>query len=194
MAYSRFPNLREMFHADLTQKLLRNVVSLSLRNRECNCRDRATKGCRWGGDCRAVCVIYRAHDLVTQKDYLGHTQQQMKKRGTQHLGQTNKQIRTGKHYDSFSDHFARVFQNFHNPSNRLMLTCIQFTKVWQGNPITCSKTFGTPRCQLCNREKLYIFNTYRKAPDKLINHRDELTSTCRHKPLFHRLMQQVDQH
>ena len=58
--------------------------------------------------------------------------------------------------------------------------------IWQGNPISCMKTFRQLNCRLCMRERLEILKMGKKEPRKLINSRSEIYGACRHKPRFHR--------
>ena len=48
--------------------------------------------------------------------------------------------------------------------------------LWQGNAISCMKTFGKMLCRLCMREKLEIHNTLKdeKRKANLINSANEL--------------------
>ena len=60
--------------------------------------------------------------------------------------------------------------------------------LWQGNAISCMKTFGKPSCRLCMQERLFIYKALRNEKQKhlVINSANELFGACRHKPNFHR--------
>ena len=57
--------------------------------------------------------------------------------------------------------------------------------LWQGNPISCVKTFSTPSCQLCMKERIFILHHSHKDPESLINKHNKIYGTCRHNPKFH---------
>ena len=97
MSYHRFPNLGQAFQGDLTTKLVKNVKSLDFDDEPCNC-NRASKingECAYGGDCRKSIVIYKAECKDCNMAYLGNTQQKLKLRINQHLGEVSKLVNTG---------------------------------------------------------------------------------------------------
>ena len=51
------------------------------------------------------------------------------------------------------------------------------------------KTFGTPKCKLCAKERLSILSLTRKTPHLAINKCNEVYGACRHNPNFHRFNQ-----
>ena len=61
--------------------------------------------------------------------------------------------------------------------------------LWQGNPMSCVKTFGTRACKLCSKERSAILKLTRKTPNLAINKCNEVYGACRHKPRFHRFNQ-----
>ena len=56
--------------------------------------------------------------------------------------------------------------------------------LWQGNPMSCVKTFGTRSAPKIAR----LFSSC-KTPNLAINKCNEVYSACRHKPRFHRFNQ-----
>ena len=194
MSYHRFPNLREMFNADLKQKLNAGWLSRDFQNLQCNCNDRCTTGCDYTNMCRDRCIVYKIDDRTTPKFYIGSTQQHFKIRMRQHFSDVREYQRTGKTLSSYAKHFGGQLRNFRKPSNQLQRNITLYSKIWQANPLTCVPTFGTNRCLLCNQEKLAIFNAYRKDPKRLINKKNEITAKCCHKPQFHRFMHASGQH
>ena len=73
--------------------------------------------------------------------------------------------------DSFAQHFATQFKEKEKEKSTVKQIC-NFTKVeilWQGNLISCSKSFGKMSFKLCMKERLEIL----KASGK--NKKDELT-------------------
>ena len=66
--------------------------------------------------------------------------------------------------------------------------------LWEGNPITCMKTYGTNHCVLCMEERCAILEQWKVDKNKLINNRSELYGGCRHRTKFHRLRKMETQH
>ena len=63
--------------------------------------------------------------------------------------------------------------------------------IWQGNPHSSVKTFGSRGCLLCAQERLAILKAYNSKNRKLlINSKHEIFGACRHKPTFHRYSKQ----
>jgi len=67
-----------------------------------------------------------------------------------------------------------------------------FDVVWQGDPLSVVKSFGTRECQLCSREKINVAKWSRKDPEMLINTCSEICGRCRHKLRFHRCREEVE--
>jgi len=122
--------------------------------------------------------------------YLGNTQQKIKLRINQHLGEVCKLVNTGKTSDSFAKHFA-----LHHKNRESKLTIGEARKrvsvsiLWQGNPISCNKSFGKLNCSLCMKERILILKYSRENPNLIINSNSEFYGACRHKPKFHRYAQ-----
>ena len=66
---------------------------------------------------------------------------------------------------------------------------VKIDLLWQGNPMSCVKTFGTRACKLCSKERSAILKLTRKTPHLAINKCNEVYGACRHKPRFHRFNQ-----
>ena len=93
MSYHRFPNMREVFSADLSRKLLENVKSLDFETLDCNCR----RGiCPYNKICRTSMVVYKAMCKTSKMSYISNTQNHLKKRMQQHFGQVNDVLKNGK--------------------------------------------------------------------------------------------------
>jgi hypothetical protein len=58
--------------------------------------------------------------------------------------------------------------------------------LWQGDPLSCVKTFGTRNCKLCAKERYAIIKLTHETPNLAINKCNEVHGACRHKPRFHR--------
>ena len=63
---------------------------------------------------------------------------------------------------------------------------MNFSILWQGNPISVQKSFGTKNCTLCMKERTTILKCMYEKPHLLINNNSEIYGSCRHKPKFHR--------
>jgi hypothetical protein len=62
--------------------------------------------------------------------------------------------------------------------------------VWQGNAISCMKSFGKLNCSLCMQERIKILRTIHQEEWKIINHCNEIYGACRHKTRFHRFLKE----
>ena len=91
---------------------------------------------------------------VAGKKHIGQTQQQKKKRTQQHDNETRRMFRDGESYDSCSKHFFKQFD--HEPSPKQLRKITEHETIWQGNPISVMKTFGTLHCTLCMKERCEI--------------------------------------
>ena len=158
-------------------------------DRPCNCNraSRVNGECIYNGDCRKSIVVYKAECKLCKMAYFGNTQQQLKKRTNQHLADVCNLVNKNKTSDSFAKHFA---QHFPNRQEKLTIgearTYVKIAIEWQGNPISCNKSFGNLNCSLCMHERLIILKHSRKDPSKIINTSTEFYGACRHKPRFHR--------
>ena len=186
MSHHRFTNLREIFQGDLTYKLNMDVESKDFQTRECNCRLGNENKCGYNNNCRRSIVVYKIECNMTNKVYIGNTQQNFKTRMQQHFNDVRKLHKHGEKSDSYAKHFAKQFINFNEINNRIQRNSIHCSVIWQGNPISAVKTFGTANCMLCAKERLEILKISRFKPHLLINSCNEIYGACRHKPRFHR--------
>ena len=62
--------------------------------------------------------------------------------------------------------------------------------IWQGNPISCMKTFGKEVCLLCMRERIKISKVQQLEENYLINLCYKNFGACRHKMRFHRFLKE----
>ena len=130
--------------------------------------------------------LQKVECLNTNCVYIGNTQQHFKNRMQQHFNEVRKLHQLGEKSDSYARHFARQLVNFEKVSNTLQRNTIHCSVIWQGNPISAVKTFGTTNCVLCAKERLEILKLSRYKPHLLINSCNEIYGACRHKPRFHR--------
>jgi hypothetical protein len=73
MSYHKFSNLREIFQGDLNQKLMDGIISHDLMDRPCNCNcmSKIDGKCAYNGECRKMCVIYKATCKICNQPYIG---------------------------------------------------------------------------------------------------------------------------
>ena len=105
-----FSNLGQAFQGDLNGKLIKNIRSEDYADLECNCNitSKVNGSCAFGGDCRKSVVVYKAECIDCGMCYLGNTQQKLKMRTRQHLGEVCKLVNTGKASDSFAKHLQFI--------------------------------------------------------------------------------------
>jgi hypothetical protein len=108
MIYHRFPDLRNLFQADLNKKLTANLVSRDFVNESCNrIKNKKVYGkCIFNSECRNRVVVYKVTCQVCKMQYVGNTQQHVKDRMKQHFQQVVKSVLTGVGSDTFARHFA----------------------------------------------------------------------------------------
>ena len=110
MSYHRFTSLRERFAGDLAGKLTEGVKSMDFMVRKCNCLDPSgKKKCQYGGMCRVPIVVYKITCKMTNKIYIGNTQQNFKKRMAGHFQDVKKLMEKGILSDSYARHFAGIW-------------------------------------------------------------------------------------
>ena len=63
---------------------------------------------------------------------------------------------------------------------------MNFSILWQGNPVSVQKTFGTKNYVLYIKERATILKYMYEKPNLLINNNSEIYGSFRHKPRFHR--------
>ena len=100
-------------------------------------------------------------------------------------------VKKNQSSDTFAKHFAFItIANDRKPTQELLRTRINFSILWQGNPVSVQKTFGTKNCLLCTtmKERTTILN---EKTHLLINNNSEIFGSCRHKPRLHRFPPQV---
>ena len=157
MSYHRFPNLGQALQGDLNGKLIKNIRSEDYADLECNCNitSKVNGSCAFGGDCRKSVVVYKAECIDCGMCYLGNTQQKLKMQTRQHLGEVCKVVNTGKASDSFAKHFA-IHQKQRTTKLSIGEPCtkVKVSILWQGNPISCNKSFGKLNCSLCMKERV----------------------------------------
>ena len=161
------------------------VKSLDFEDRPCNCnRDTKIQGeCIFNGECRKSIIIYEAKCNQCGMVYIGNTQQTFKDRMNQHFADVTNLVNKNQSSDSFAAHMAgHIHQNFKGEAtNGLARAMVKLRILWQGDPISCMKTFGTNKCTLCMKERTSILNQSRKDHKMMVNSRSEIYGACRHR-------------
>ena len=166
MAYRRFTNLQEKFRGDLVTKINEDIKSLDFMDRPCNCSKHCFVNgkCVYKGNCREKYIVYKARCKICDKSYVGGTQDHLKAQMTQHFADIVGLTSTTKKHlpldpkrqnDIFVSHFKKHFSR--NATAQQLHENIEFDILWQGNPLSCVKTFKTHRCHICTMERLFIF-------------------------------------
>jgi hypothetical protein len=97
-----------------------------------------------------MCVVYKATCKICDQSYIGQTQQKLKDHMGQHLNDVKKLVTKGTKSDSFASHFTHHCKKEVKPtSNELHKMMMKVKIVWQGNAISCMKSFGKLNCSLC---------------------------------------------
>jgi hypothetical protein len=148
MSYHSFNNLHEMFQGHLNRVLMKNVESEDYCDRPCsNCPGR---GCRYGNACRKALIVYKVTILRTGKYYIGSTSQTLKKRVAGHLQSARQFLRNGTRSSTLAIHLVQMWQRSSDsiPSTGMLRDELSCSILWQGDPFSCSKTFGELSCKL----------------------------------------------
>ena len=99
-------------------------------------------------------------------------------------------VRNLVRHNVLSDLFARFFACNFKPKSQIkadeVCKLVDILKLWEGNPITLSKSFGKSTCRLCMKERMTILALSKDKNVRLINSCSEIYGACRHKPKFHR--------
>ena len=184
MSYHRFNNIREHFQGDLNAKLADGLNSLDFEDLDCNCRKKEL--CPYGGRCRRSIVVYKATCLQSGKQYIGNTQQHVKKRMQQDVQDVKSLVVHNKQSDLFASHFASLVHRGIERKEIKKRVKLKVEILWQGKPLSTVKTLGTRNCKLCAKERLAILKFTREQPKQVINKCNEVYGACRHKLRFHR--------
>jgi hypothetical protein len=142
MSYHRFPNLSNIFQSALTAKMIKNLVSLDFQSKPCNCK--APKGqCNYGKVCREPVVIYKLKCELTNKFYIGNTQQFFKNRMQGHFQDVKQYVEKNVLSNSYARHFGGLVpKGAKSPTPGKQRACISCSLIWKGNPLSAAKTFG----------------------------------------------------
>ena len=127
--------------------------------------------------------------------YIGSTQNTVKERcAYQHAGNVQRLVNYDTPSDSFANHFAKHFTDDQGVKCCDIRRHMSVDILWQGNPITTMKKYGTNYCVLCMFERCAILDQWKTDKKQLINSRLELFGGCRHRTRFHMLQKTETQH
>ena len=158
MAYKKSHNLGELLQSNLSSKLNENLTSLYYMDRPCNCPTQCKVNSKWPytDKCRTSFIGYQVRCKSPGKIYIGNTQQYFKKRIGAHLSDVKRLVLEGKKSDSFANHFASLCNSDPKPSPKTLREKMEFSILWQGNPVAVQKSVGTKSCYLCMKDKRHI--------------------------------------
>jgi hypothetical protein len=108
----------------------------------------------------------------------------------QHLNDVKKLVTKGTKSDSFASHFTQHCKKEVKPTSDEIRKMMKVKIVWQGNAISCMKSFGKLNCSLCMPERIEILCTIPQEEWKIINHCNEIYGACQHKTSFHRFLKE----
>ena len=91
----------------------------------------------YNGECRKMCVIYKATCKICDESYIGQTQQKLKDCMGQHLNDIKKLVTKGTKSDSFASHFAHHCKKEGKPTSN------ELHKMMHTNP-SCLTTMHQP--------------------------------------------------
>jgi hypothetical protein len=114
------------------------------------------------------------------------TSQPLKKRVAGHLQDTCKLLKDGVRSSTLASHLAQMWQQNSNltPSAGMLRDELTYSILWQGDPFSCSKTFGTPACKLCQKERVALLqHSWSDGANMLID-RSEIHGSCRRTARF----------
>ena len=115
--------------------------------------------------------------------YVGSTQQSLKRRMTQHFDDVKKYFRRETHTDTFAKHMIQHFTR--KPTNEKIRNLCKFQVINSINPFSFTKKARSHDCRLCLAEKSkLVWKRLNKVP--LMNANSEIYGPCRHNPRFHR--------
>jgi hypothetical protein len=92
--------------------------------------------------------------------------------------------------DLFASHFTYHCKRGVKPTSDKLLKMMKVKIVWQGNAISCMKSFGKLNCSLCMWERIEILRTICQEEWRIINHCNEIYGACQHKTRFHRFLKE----
>jgi hypothetical protein len=132
-------------------------------------------------------IVYKVTVPRTGKNYIGATSQTLKERVAGHLQSARQFLRNGTCGSSLANHLAQMWQRSSNSilSAGMLRDELSCSILWQGDPFSCSKTFGKLSCKLCQKERVALLWNSWMDESNMLNDRSELHGSCRHTARFH---------
>ena len=134
--------------------------------------------------------MYKIKVPSTGKYYIGATSQTLKNRVSGHLQDTRRLVLRGERSSTLASHLAQMWQRNSNstPTAGMLREMLSCSVLWQGDPFSCSKTFGKLACKLCQKERVALLRHSWSDGVNMLNDRSEIHGSCRHRARFHRLI------
>jgi hypothetical protein len=123
------------------------------------CQKRCKSGngdCAYGGNCRQQMVVYNLHCICCGKDYVGKTQNHLRKRTDTHYYKAWLVVK-GHFKDSFARHVARHCKEL-TSSNAIARWCcenIEPSIIYQGERLKCMKSAKTMNYKMCINSDIF---------------------------------------
>ena len=165
LSYCCMPNMEAIITGH-NFKILQNKES---KNKNmCNCAEPSE--CPLEGKCLSESIIYRATVSTAEgeKDYIGCSEGKFK-------------LRFNNHTKSFTHKTYRNDTKLSQYIWSLREQDKKFSISWEIAATAAPYMCGSRKCDICLTEKLFIS---RADPEKLLNSRAEIISTCRHRRKF----------
>lgn len=136
-------------------------------------------------------VIYEAKCKMCNMVYIGNTQQKLNVRMSPHFKEGKDLVKLAKTSNTLAHHFAQHIDPKMGPyiSTANIHSMVSMKVLWQGNPISCMKTFCTNACTLCMKKRLEMFKKSTENNNLLIDSQSKIYTACRHETRFHRFKQ-----
>jgi hypothetical protein len=116
--------------------------------------------------------------------------QTLKNRVGGHLQDTHRLLRDRVHSSTLTSHLSQVWQHKSNSiptAGGVLRYALSCNILWQGNPFSCSKTFGKLSCKLCQKEPVVLLRYSWTDGSNMMNYCSEIHGSCCHQARFHGL-------
>ena len=179
MYYGRFRNFGEILFGDACGKLLQNWEDENWSDLSCNCKGGV---CKLGSACGVVGGIYFMTCQICEDEltYIGSSSRNCKERINKHLYDVRTTLRTGKKFDTFSEHMVRHYNDI---SMAGMSILRNDTRVGILRNLRRISKSGTASCELCTAERFELLKGMFSG-GIYMNLREEIYTKCRHPTKF----------
>ena len=107
------------------------------------------------------------------------------------IGFQNQEVRRLASCKTRTESYTSYFASHTTPGSMTVKNVrdiIEVSILWEGNPISVSKSFGKANCSICIKEIILILQANQKNKNLVIITNNEMYGGCRHIPRFHRLI------